>query len=867
MAALRNSKRRLLTATYVPIRRNSGGDDIIAVSRVQHTVRKMSYIRSLEFRADESRILRDELQATISVVDRNRLLAYVDWLDQLASDTSGAMTLRNLKAVGKAPKEDLIVIGRVLARVRAKRKVQLQDLLLTLRERFQARVSSTETPTISVGPSAAFAAGGANTGETITPPVSPSFRNLTKVKSNEVFEWAIQHEPELSARIRSLTQTRVFRGNRIWLDLESDEIATLPEDTVATDEQVPTDEIVDAFEESIAVDPVGRLHLERIEMFPVGIERGELLYTLPLAPGETVNVIEKEWSVRNEEFETIVSDSFEAFSEEGVSEKNDLAKSTDNQSVRDTAFSLSGSYSYLGASAAIGYNSSTKDEHAEKESRNHAIDVTRKASSRSKKDHKYSLKVLEVAGQDRTSGRLVVNPSANIVRLEYYQLVRKWQVDLYRYGIRMTYDIVIPAPGTDLLAKVKEIDRIERELGRPFEFTQTLSGINRENWDSLAALHGTVVDPPPAEYMDFEVSKLYTEDTRNFFDSLEFSVPANYRVLRITFFGRFDPDNEDNEEATIYLDVMDDNRGPRRFSDADSEEEGRLSVSSAIDRYDGKSGTFVVPYVGQNLREGVARLTVRAQLRGSAFQRWRLGVWDVMKEAAENNFLQARERMQQTLAKLREELGVTDALTLRKMEREEIMKGILRWLFGPGFQIAPTDISSILDSVDENTLAALSSDDWQRVLNYGEFIKFVHQAIEWENVAYFVYPYFWSSKDRELRRWLKHPDFRHRDFLRGGATRVVLTIRPGFEEDFVRFVETGEFGGELDPQHPYLTIAQEIRNFATTNYPGIPPANPESDNTDEVDTDEQGVLVARWFEFTPSSGVDLTMNQPTDSLA
>jgi len=32
----------------------------------------------------------------------------------------------------------------------------------------------------------------------------------------------------------------------------------------------------------------------------------------------------------------------------------------------------------------------------------------------------------------------------------------------------------------------------------------------------------------------------------------------------------------------------------------------------------------------------------------------------------------------------------------------------------------------------------------------------------------------------------------------------------------------------LDPNHVYVTIGQEIRNFAFTNYEGLPPANPDN---------------------------------------
>ena len=96
-------------------------------------------------------------------------------------------------------------------------------------------------------------------------------------------------------------------------------------------------------------------------------------------------------------------------------------------------------------------------------------------------------------------------------------------------------------------------------------------------------------------------------------------------------------------------------------------------------------------------------------------------------------------------------------------------------------------------------------------------------------MLYFTFPYFWDdNKLWDFKKFLYHPDPIHRTFLRSGAARVVLTIRPGFEPSFTSLMESGAFG-QLPPAHPYVTIAQEIQDFANTNYPGFPPANPEQD--------------------------------------
>src|SRR6201999_3870529 len=96
-------------------------------------------------------------------------------------------------------------------------------------------------------------------------------------------------------------------------------------------------------------------------------------------------------------------------------------------------------------------------------------------------------------------------------------------------------------------------------------------------------------------------------------------------------------------------------------------------------------------------------------------------------------------------------------------------------------------------------------------------------------VLFFTYPYFWDDNTLwDFKKFLFHPDSTHRTFLRAGAARALLTIRPSFEPSFTILIESGAFN-TLPGSHPYVTIAQEIQDFANTNYPGFPPANPEQD--------------------------------------
>ena len=263
---------------------------------------------------------------------------------------------------------------------------------------------------------------------------------------------------------------------------------------------------------------------------------------------------------------------------------------------------------------------------------------------------------------------------------------------------------------------------------------------------------------------------------------------------------------------------------------------GGESIDAGAAQLIGKSGHLSLDFMYQNIYNVALNITFACRPKVQVLLDWRLEVWNQIRQAAEEQYNKSLQTYQERRAELVQQIADYDALTLRRMEQEEIMKGVLRWLLGPQFDLVPFDLASLFgpdtndpdahDVLDPNRL---TDAEWLAVMEHGEFIKYVHNAIEWENVLYFTYPYFWDDTALwHFKKFLFHPDPTHRTFLRSGAARVVLTIRPGFEPSFTSLVESGAFEGLPGP-HPYVTIAQEIQNFANTNYPGFPPANPEQD--------------------------------------
>ncbi|WP_333662940.1 hypothetical protein [Chishuiella changwenlii] len=99
---------------------------------------------------------------------------------------------------------------------------------------------------------------------------------------------------------------------------------------------------------------------------------------------------------------------------------------------------------------------------------------------------------------------------------------------------------------------------------------------------------------------------------------------------------------------------------------------------------------------------------------------------------------------------------------------------------------------------------------------YASLVKFMEQAFEWDIMSYNFYPYYWGSKTewKDLYQ-AESIDPLFRSFLQSGMARVVVTVKPGFEDAVQFYMSTGRIwnGGEVpvigDPM--YISLVEEMR--------------------------------------------------------
>lgn len=597
--------------------------------------------------------------------------------------------------------------------------------------------------------------------------------------------------------------------------------------------------------------PIGLLNLERIEMVPAGIERGELVATIPLAPGEQTAVTYKEWSVTSQEFTKIVTDELEEVSENGVTDNTDLSQSTASQTQHSNQFNITGTVQggipIISGSSTSTFNTQDGESESATVSRKHAKTLTQKASSRSRQEHKVTIATRTETGSEQTSTRTLTNPSPDPIRIDYFSLMRKWHVRLYRYGLRLTYDVVVPEPAATMRRTYARLDQLRSQQG-PFAFPYSPSDVNLETVNAdgapdpngkpryrwLADKYKVAVPPYPAAPAPVTAEMSGAGNESWMYITLEFTVPQGAQIaeLRVTAnIGRH-PNDED-----IHLNVL----GTQIVRNSGG---GSLVVMDEVAKVQNTTDNFLLNHTGPQkvtfLLDNSAApfVRVKAVLAHAAGveETWRNEVWNAIYGAAQTEHYAQQQQISDEITALTERLFDVDTLTLRREENDEIMRSVVRFVLGPTYQYMPANVLGAFSSVsgvdlahgiafDQNT-HNLTAEQWSAVRQHEDKVRFINQAIEWENVVSFLYSYFWDVPPSwPFIRDLRHPDATRQAFLRAGAARIVLTVRKGWEARWMRFAQEGIIDNTI-PDAPYLSIAKEIAAYDDRNYPGIPPANP-----------------------------------------
>lgn len=156
----------------------------------------------------------------------------------------------------------------------------------------------------------------------------------------------------------------------------------------------------------------------------------------------------------------------------------------------------------------------------------------------------------------------------------------------------------------------------------------------------------------------------------------------------------------------------------------------------------------------------------------------------------------------------------------RQIENMILRKNCISYMINQDTDADRTYGKGMFNSLDPNVKRTFGNHEVNvsaELDDYTAFAKFMEQAFEWEIMSYNFYPYYWGDRnDWGSLYQYDNNDPLFRNFMQAGMARVIVTVRPGFEEAVRFYLQTGEIwnGGEVpvieDPL--FLSLVDELQS-------------------------------------------------------
>jgi hypothetical protein len=390
----------------------------------------------------------------------------------------------------------------------------------------------------------------------------------------------------------------------------------------------------------------------------------------------------------------------------------------------------------------------------------------------------------------------------------YRWLEEVWQAQIMNYGRRLIIELPVPEPGAQWRAARDAATAGSIQLSPPYPIGGlTPAAITATSYGSWVSRYGVSgVAPPPAETIT--INKTFELLEREHIKNL-----SNGDFVVQTLVGFIDvPDGYVAVHASA-------DESKEAWDDTNHETELRAHVGGRILDFTRNSreadlaevsGQVEVAIYLYNFQAATVDVLLECRRTDEAYAAWQVQTFEKIYQAYQllnDAYLAEVSKGTASASATSEQLAPESK---RLIEREELQRCALTVLTGSDF--SQFDAVSGPDPADPDSQPVI---DPAEALVEGATVLFHQVSLEWENLAYTYYPYFWGRKDN----WYSvmgesDPDPLFESFLRAGFARVQVPVRPGMETAVLYYLWTGSIwsGGSPpaidDPL--YVPLVEEI---------------------------------------------------------
>ena len=540
--------------------------------------------------------------------------------------------------------------------------------------------------------------------------------------------------------------------------------------------------------------------------------------------GETKEKTHRNLKIREETLFSESEKNEETETSNKTSDRFELSKEVNTLVSQSTQFeagvSLSAGYGPVSLTANVGYATASSSSEATSTAVNNSKEITQQATNRIQERILERRSITTINEVEVTNLHKIDNSgSTEHINGFYYWVDKVYNNQVYNLGKRLMLEFMIPEPAayhiySNAFSK-KEGVTIEKPTD-PKEYvggaiTSPLTShkdINRTNYHLWAALYKAQDIPiPPQDF--FTISKAYSLD---YTPGSKIGYDKDFNDLTV-------PDGYQAETAFLQIAIS---TGSGRYVHGHIGRKyfytsGAPTVLSSI-ALDGE--TVVVPFSFRGIFDEYAiNVEILCKLSPTGEEKWQLTTYNSIINA----YNQQKADYDNQVASMEAGISISgqNPIENRKTEQTELKKWAIELLTLQRFD----GFNAMLRATNGNPEM-----DFNEALNEGTFVKFFEQAVEWHNMTYLFYPYFWGRKERWTTiKQLGDTDMVFAEFLKAGYARVVVPVHPKFTEAILHYLNTGEIwmGEELPviDDELYLSVVEEIQE-AQNNTDGEPMGDP-----------------------------------------
>lgn len=520
--------------------------------------------------------------------------------------------------------------------------------------------------------------------------------------------------------------------------------------------------------------------------------------------------------------------------------QSEIAKMQQESSDFGLSANFSASWNLTGGGKiSTGLGTSYANHKSKEESTRQAVtqsqDITARAMDRivSKVHEERIEKIIEEFEETNSHGLDNRKGDQHVVGV-YRWVDKVMKNQIYNYGKRMMFEFMVPEPAKLHLLGMK-VSPNSSELIKPVD-PRTSSMMQMKDYSYLSdesilkywsAKYNVALDEILADRKN--VSYSFSDKTMGVdfvdrgqnngfgrlagFYSKDLEIPENYVAIKLT--GDITIRGGGWESASrmypgAILSIADKRVKNAEEDPFDAATNGSSPINMDLDHLEGKVGlslnTWDVKTVGGSV-------TISCLLKPSYKTKWNQEIFNKIIKAYEEALVEYNNAVTEENNKA---VIIRDSNPnfYRQIENTVLRKNCISYM-------ADRAAGSTHGYGLEGLTSGSTFGDYETVLSsqldqYTAFVKFMEQAFEWENISYFLYPYYWGKKTNWTDLYQsENTDPIFRNFLQSGMARVVATVRPGFEDAVQFYLATGKIwnGGEVPVigDELYLSIVDEMR--------------------------------------------------------